>query len=159
MDDTTGAPGAGPEPEPTPAPTSAPVSGPAAEEPLGFVASALTPIAPVHPAGDADEENAGSSAAFHAQDGQEAGQSGDAHSGSVLRALALAAVERWRKGAGANVKALEVEKAKAQARQIRTNHTISENRVGGQGGCKFRGGEGWPGCRRLGWIAGQARVS
>ncbi|MEU4932056.1 hypothetical protein AB0G54_37075 [Streptomyces yokosukanensis] len=124
MDETTGA--AGGSPEPAPAPT------PPADEPRGFLASALTPIAPAHPAADdADDETAGSSADYHAGDYEETEEGAAAQGDSVMRAFLMAAVERWRKGAGANVKALEVEKAKAQARQTRTNHTISENRVGG----------------------------
>ncbi|MBK6017613.1 hypothetical protein JHN45_41800, partial [Streptomyces sp. MBT53] len=42
MDETTGAPGVSPEPAPAPP----------ADEPRGFLASALTPIAPAHPAAD-----------------------------------------------------------------------------------------------------------
>ncbi|MBK6015822.1 hypothetical protein, partial [Streptomyces sp. MBT53] len=118
-----GAPGVSPEPAPAPP----------ADEPRGFLASALTPIAPAHPAADDadDDEAAGSSADYHAGDYEETEEGAAAQGDSVMRAFLMAAVERWRKGAGANVKALEVEKAKAQARQTRTNHTISENRVGG----------------------------
>ncbi|MER7817409.1 hypothetical protein [Streptomyces sp. NPDC096153] len=124
MDETTGAPGASPEPAPAPALP--------ADEPRGFLASALTPIAPAHPAADeADDETAGSSADYHAGEYEETEEAAAAQGNSVMRAFLLAAVERWRKGAGTAVKALEVEKAKAQARQTRTNHTISENRVGG----------------------------
>ncbi|MFI1568202.1 hypothetical protein ACH4ZX_35170 [Streptomyces sp. NPDC020490] len=124
MDETTGTPGTSPEPAPAPALP--------ADEPRGFLASALTPIAPAHPAADdADDEAAGSSADYHSGEYAETEEATTAQDGSVMRAFLLAAVERWRKGAGTAVKALEVEKAKAQSRQTRTNHTISENRVGG----------------------------
>ncbi|GGU49814.1 hypothetical protein [Streptomyces violascens] len=127
MDETTGAPGASPEPAPVPAPP--------ADEPRGFLASALAPIAPAHPAADdTDDEAAGSSADYHHSDDgdeDEEGTSRGKSEGSVIRAFLLAAAERYRKGAGANIKRLEADKAKHQAHQTKTAHTISENRVGG----------------------------
>lgn len=51
----------------------------------------------------------------------------------VMRAWLLAGAERWRKGADARNKALDIKKAKAQARQIKTVETVnrSEKFVGG----------------------------
>jgi hypothetical protein len=52
---------------------------------------------------------------------------------SVVRAWLLAGAERWRKGADARNKALDIKKAKAQARQIKENVTVNraEKIVGG----------------------------
>lgn len=123
---------------------TAPAAVPSPDEPsaarAGFLASVLTPVEPARPAtalamptGSATSTAAPgdvpagvSSAAFHetpdntpendANSGSGARQnSGARRQESVVRAWLLAGAERWKKGAGANIKRLEVQKARAAA--------------------------------------------
>lgn len=56
---------------------------------------------------------------------------------SVVRAWLLAGAERWRKGADARNKRLDIKKAKVQARQVK--ETVTVNRTEGVGGAKNSG--------------------
>ncbi|CAM5500039.1 MULTISPECIES: hypothetical protein [Streptomyces] len=88
----------------------------------------------------------GSSASFHGEEntGQGGGNNGS-NSGQkqgIWRAWLLAGAERWRKGAGANIKRLDLQKAKAQARQVKVNRQVSVNRSGGLLGKSSSGNSG-----------------
>jgi hypothetical protein len=50
---------------------------------------------------------------------------------SVVRAWLLAGAERWRKGADARNKRLDVKKARAQARQVKETVTVNRSNAGG----------------------------
>lgn len=77
-----------------------------------------------------------SSDAFHDKPGDPNSSTGSDSGGQengVVRAWLLAGAERWRKGADARNKALDIRKAKAQALQIKRAETVnrSEKIVGG----------------------------
>lgn len=112
----------------------------------GLLASALAPVAPARTAAftldpaaanSADGTIAGASSdAFHtSQDTPDAGAKtgtaggGAARNQSVVKAWLLAGAERWKKGAGANIKRLEVAKARAMAQQVKETRQVSERRV------------------------------
>ncbi|NUQ95888.1 MAG: hypothetical protein HOY79_04765 [Streptomyces sp.] len=114
----------------------------------GWLGGALAAVDPARPtfnlnpttdgAGDdtATLTQGGSSADFHT-DGDQTTSDGTTSSGStdksVLRAFAHAAIERWRKGADARNKALDIQKEKAKALQVKEARTTnrSEKIVGG----------------------------
>ncbi|GAX57300.1 hypothetical protein [Streptomyces olivochromogenes] len=62
----------------------------------------------------------------------------------VIRAWLLAGAERWKKGADARNKRLDISKAKANAFQVKETRTVSVNRAGGGlfGGTSSRSGGG-----------------
>lgn len=141
----------------------------------GLLASALAPVAPARPAAfTLDAAAAGqpetaavsgaSSAAYHPNDGTSpgasgagTGRSGSTQPQSVIKAWLLAGAERWRKGAGENIKRLEVAKARAMAQQVKESRQVSEKRVinsgpaapsGGASGGGKTGGAGGKGLDR-----------
>jgi hypothetical protein len=144
------APAAVPGPENTPqstAPTASPQAGTqqpggiagllAAVEPTRSSDFTLTPTTD-HATGQ--QQVTGSSAEF--QNGDPAGNpEGKQNSGgsggtgrpqtSVVRAWLLAGAERWKKGADARNKRLDIQKARAQALQVKETRTVSVNRSGG----------------------------
>jgi urease gamma subunit len=61
---------------------------------------------------------------------------------SVIRAWMLAGAERWKKGADARNKRLDIQKARAQAVQVKETRQVSVNRTGGFSG--NGGGKGSP---------------
>lgn len=67
------------------------------------------------------------------QNGSAQNRAGNSQERSVIRAWLLAGAERWRKGGDARNKRLDVEKARAQANQVKTSQTVnrSEKIVGG----------------------------
>jgi hypothetical protein len=97
----------------------------------------------LHPTGASDDTlvlpNSGadspSSDAFHndSTDPDNPGKNSSKQETGVVRAWLLAGAERWRKGADARNKALDIRKAKAQALQIKRAETVnrSEKIVGG----------------------------
>ncbi|MFD5355613.1 hypothetical protein ACFWUV_26705, partial [Streptomyces sp. NPDC058657] len=133
-------------PDPTTPPQAAAPTGPA---PQGWLASVLAPVAPARPLTDPASPHAAdtapetghtavpgaSSASFHGDD-QTATEGKTAtatrQERSVLRAWLLAGAQRWAKGGGTANKRLDTQKAKAQARQVKTTRTETVNRsVGG----------------------------
>ncbi len=61
---------------------------------------------------------------------------------SVVRAWLLAGAERWKKGADARNKRLDIQKARAQALQVKETRTVSVNRSSGASSGKPSGGTG-----------------
>lgn len=120
---------------------------------LGGLLTAVDPARPTFdlnpatpPAGDGHADGATllpqgtSSADFHGQNDPTAGTSGtNSSSGQekgIWRAWLLAGAERWRKGADARNKMLDIQKAKATALQVKESRTVnrSEKIVGGNTG-------------------------
>ncbi|MGW7283958.1 hypothetical protein ACWGH4_00405 [Streptomyces sp. NPDC054847] len=112
----------------------------------GLLASALAPVAPARtaaftldPATTNSAENAttgASSDAFHTTSDTPApgtktgtGRGGAAQNQSVVKAWLLAGAERWKKGAGSNIKRLEVAKARAMAQQVKETRQVKVNRT------------------------------
>ena len=130
-------PAAVPEPNEPPA-TTPTAAGDATAEP-GLFTSLLTAVEPARSDGfHLDPAAAGSSAAFHTQEqtaddtaDSKAGTRGSGRRDSVWRAWMLAGAERWKKGAGAHVKRLEVQKAQAAANQVRESRQVKVNRSEG----------------------------
>ncbi|MFE5482998.1 hypothetical protein [Streptomyces sp. NPDC056527] len=112
----------------------------------GLFASVLAPVEPARPAAfsidpaptgtlAADDVAGASSAAFHGDEngdpnypgkgGNSTGQTRGKE--SVVRAWLLAGAERWKKGAGANIKRLEVQKARAMAQQVKESRTVNRS--------------------------------
>ncbi|HEX5567099.1 MAG TPA: hypothetical protein VFY14_09290 [Streptomyces sp.] len=121
-------------------PTSPPAPAP------GGLTGMLTPVEPARPATfnlnpdtpaqDADgttTAEGASSAAYHDPGQPENTKNGTQNTSrqerSVVRAWLLAGAERWKKGADARNKRLELKKAKAQSRQVK--ETVTVNRSGG----------------------------
>lgn len=125
------APAAVPGPGDKPAGSSGPAAG-------GLLSSLLTPVEPARPAASLAGTGSGaatdvpataaagmSSDAFHdtpdttSDDSQNSSKAGGTNTGkkppSVIRAWLLAGAERWKKNGGANIKRLEVKKARAAA--------------------------------------------
>lgn len=115
---------------------------------LGGVLAAVDPARPAFNLNPTDGQNdagnatdtltqGGSSADFHNDADPAAAGGHGASSGSqdqsVLRAFAHAAIERWRKGADARNKALDIKKERAKALQVKESRTVnrSEKFVGG----------------------------
>lgn len=132
------------------APAAAPDAADTTNQPAtGRFAGALTAlIEPVQPArphdlgltdpadettGVATPETApGSSADYHHMDPAQAGDGASKDSKSntqqgVMRAWLLAGAERWRKGADARNKRLDVEKARAGAMQVKESRTLNRS--------------------------------
>lgn len=124
----------------------APVPDPNSTPAPGLLASMLAPVDPArtafsltpqtatnHADGTPAEGAANdvSSDAFHGDDSTQ--QGGDTASGKeagkapqgVVRAWLLAGAERWRKGAGVNVKRLEVKAAQARAHQVKETRQVT----------------------------------
>lgn len=136
------------EPPHSTAPT-APHGG--AQQQPGGIAGLLAPVEPIRSAAftltpdqaaanphDETVAGASSSAFSHTENPEDAGKNTKNNTGakqerSVVRAWLLAGAERWRKGADARNKALDIKKAKAQARQVKENVTVNraEKIVGG----------------------------
>lgn len=138
-------------PDPADPPTSTAPSGPAA----GPITSLLTPVQPARPTSaafnldpanatpdsldtPAEAQTAGVSSAAYQNDAntpQSGGKNGtgNGQQTGVMRAFALAAIERWKKGADARNKRLDIQKAKAQAHQVKEARTVNraEKIVGG----------------------------
>jgi hypothetical protein len=138
-------------PDPADPPTSTAPSGPAA----GPITSLLTPVEPARPTSaafnldpanatpdslntPAEAQTAGVSSATYQNDAnapQSGGKNstGNGQQTGVIRAFALAAIERWKKGADARNKRLDIQKAKAQAHQVKEARTVNraEKIVGG----------------------------
>lgn len=147
--DTVPAAVPGPNDPPHSTAPTAPQGG--AQQQPGGLAGLLAPVQPTRsaaftltpdqtPATPHDETVAGaSSGAFnHTENPDNTGKntkhgSGGKQERSVVRAWLLAGAERWRKGADARNKALDIKKAKAQARQVKENVTVNraEKIVGG----------------------------
>lgn len=140
-----------------PNPTTPTAGAASAPEPKGWLASALAPVDPARPTFDlnpattADSyDPAGqtppgvdpaavgaSSGAYHDGDtSPDAKAAAARREQSIVRAWLLAGAERWRKGADARNKRLEVQKAKAGAVQVKEARTVnrSEKIVGGSTG-------------------------
>ena len=148
---------------PAHAPHTASASAAAPDAParggLGWLASALQPVDPARPTfdltptlGDGAVDANGidltaltggpsggpSSAAYHdgtpgQTDANGKTTTGSGQEKSVVRAWMLAGAERWRKGADARNKMLDIKKAKATALQVKESRTVnrSEKIVGG----------------------------
>uniref|UniRef100_UPI003F49633F hypothetical protein n=1 Tax=Streptomyces sp. CA-141956 TaxID=3240051 RepID=UPI003F49633F len=153
------APAAVPGPDERPGGQQPPATG-------GFVASLLTPVEPARPLAAMTTTPAGaqpslsapesiSSAAFHEDLSDAEGNSGNStknsagktpsgRESSVIRAWLLAGAERWRKGAGANIKRLEVKKAQAaaDAAAARSQPKIPAPRQAPAGSASTGGGAG-----------------
>ncbi|MFE6412563.1 hypothetical protein ACFVOR_37150 [Streptomyces sp. NPDC057837] len=99
-------------------------------EPTRSAAFSLTPD-PATNSPHADTVAGASSSAFsHTENPDTASPNSKNNSGgkqerSVIRAWLLAGAERWRKGGDARLKALDIKKAKAQARQVKENVTVN----------------------------------
>ncbi|MFE5614095.1 hypothetical protein [Streptomyces sp. NPDC056524] len=106
----------------------------------GRLASLLAPVEPARPAAFTITPSAGapavsqdvtgvSSAAFHGEENTPGKTTNPAQNSrpkeSVIRAWLLAGAERWKKGAGANIKRLEVQKARAMAQQVKETRTLN----------------------------------
>ena len=131
----------GPNDPPHSTAPTAPTTG--TQQQPGGLAGLLAPVEPTRSAafsitpdqttnGLQDDTVAGaSSSAFNTpentvQDGKDTkNSSGTKQERSVVRAWLLAGAERWRKGADARNKALDIKKAKAQARQVKENVTVN----------------------------------
>lgn len=137
-------------PGPADPPETTPQSGPA----TGPLTSLLTPIQPARPTSAAfhlDPDQATPSAdiatapalpgmtssAYHSDtpqtpDGNTSRDSGKPQTG-IIRAWLLAGAERWKKGGDARNKRLDIQKARAQAHQVKEARTVnrSEKIVGG----------------------------
>lgn len=157
-------PAAVPGPDETPGPGTANSPRP------GLLASALAPVDPARPDFDLAPETArddaaeapiqsasgGSSASYHGTD--ETSQNSSSSTGNsiqkhgIWRAWLLAGATRWGKGGGAVNKRLDLAKARAQARQVKTNRQVSINRSGGLLGRNSAGsgGTGASGGKSLG---------
>lgn len=152
--DTVPASSGAPEP-PAHAPTNG-IPQPAAAG-GGWLAGALAAVDPARPTFDLTPQTAadgqhsgasmlgsgGSSADFHdggtpAADGGTNSTSAGGQDKGVLRAFAHAAIERWRQGGQARLKALDIQKEKAKALQVKEARTSTVNRseklVGGTTG-------------------------
>lgn len=143
-------PAAAGEPAPVPAPPpNAPTTGtaPGTGGP-GGLAGLLAAVEPARPTGftldpttlTADADASGvlpagaSSDAFHTTSDPQNGPGTPTAAGAarqdtgVIRAWLLAGAERWRKGADARNKALDIKKEKAKALQVKESRTTSVNR-------------------------------
>lgn len=134
-------------PEPVGQPATDTTTGPA----TGPVAGLLAPIEParpnsatfnldpsaIAPAGTFDQAPASASSSTYQNDTDSAntkdGKNNSKQQTGVMRAFALAAIERWKKGADARNKRLDIQKAKANAHQTKEARTVnrSEKFVGG----------------------------
>ena len=134
-------------PDPAGPPTQTAESGPAA----GPLSGLLTPIEPARPTSAtfnldpasvipettaaADHASGASSATYNtgADNSQNGNGKNDGQNIGVLRAFALAAIERWKKGADARNKRLDIQKAHAQKHQVKEARTVnrSEKILGG----------------------------
>lgn len=83
---------------------------------------------------DAEKAASGSSAEYKSGDGDTGSDSDSTSSSgqpkSVVRAWLLAWAQRWGKGGGTANKRLELKKARAQARQIKTTETVNRSAAG-----------------------------
>ncbi|WND24095.1 hypothetical protein [Streptomyces violaceus] len=147
--DTVPAAVPGPNEPPHSTAHTAPAGG-AQQQPGGF-AGLLAPVEPTRtaaftlspdrtaPTADGEAVAGASSGAFsHTENPDDAAKNTKNNGAgkqerSVVRAWLLAGAERWRKGADARNKALDIKKAKAQARQVKENVTVNraEKIVGG----------------------------
>jgi hypothetical protein len=143
-----------------------PQGGAHSAPPRGLLASTLAAVEPARPAAF----NLNPAAAEGVQTAEETvteGASSDAYHGgpdtpengrtsagntrqekSVVRAWLLAGAERWKKGADARNKRLDIKKARAQALQVKETRTVAVNRSGGlltPSGGKPSGGSGGSG--------------
>ncbi|MFK0288348.1 hypothetical protein ACIQVL_48930 [Streptomyces sp. NPDC090499] len=137
------APAAVPDPA-NPTPASGPLTGP--------LTSLLAPVEPARPtsaafnidpdtvlpdtgpqAGTAIPQEGASSASYRTDD--TTNSSTKTQNTSVLRAFAFAAIERWKKGADARNKALDIKKANALAHRVKESRTVNrtENMANGSG--------------------------
>ena len=151
----------GPAPSDGPHTAGAPNAPGAPARPAGgWLASALQPVDPARPTfdltpttalpGSPNDPGQGgtgpsltsgtSSAAYHDGTPGTAGAAGDGKTSTnssqergIVRAWLLAGAERWRKGADARNKALDIQKAKATALQVKEARTVnrSEKIIGG----------------------------
>ncbi|MEU9578809.1 hypothetical protein [Streptomyces chilikensis] len=168
------APTAVPDPQPNTTPTATPAAG--AGGLSGLIAGVLEPVQPARPTmndtstahaeGTGTAATAGASSAdYHPDtDGQDDGKPGKTSTSqgsraqqSVIREWLIAGAYRWKKGADARIKRLDVAKARAMA--ARSNGTSSASRVqipsqsrtsngsggSGNGGGKGRSGSGGTG--------------
>lgn len=122
-----------------------PGTAPETSGPFGWLASAIAPVEPARPdfdlppvngttpapEGTTDDKTGASSTHYRDLDTTNTNTSkGDGRSStqqqSVVRAWLLAGAERWRKGADARNKALDVRKAKAQAHKTTTTVNRTE---------------------------------
>jgi hypothetical protein len=140
----------GPNDPPHSTAPTAPTTGGEQQQP-GGLAGLLAPVEPIRSAAfnlqsdpaattpDSGTVAGASSSAFsHAEkpdtaDKKTKSSGGGKQERSVVRAWLLAGAERWRKGGDARLKALDIKKAKAQARQVKENVTVNraEKFVGG----------------------------
>ncbi|MGP3737926.1 hypothetical protein ACTWJ9_33625 (plasmid) [Streptomyces sp. GDS52] len=138
------------DPPPSTAPTTPAAAGGTQQQP-GGMAGLLAPVTPTRTAFTLDPDPAAeatpgdqavtdaSSATYRTESTPDdtPGNTGKAPAGkqerSVLRAWMLAGAERWKKGADARNKRLDIQKAKAQARQVKETVTVNraEKMVGG----------------------------
>jgi hypothetical protein len=140
------APAAVPGPENAPPSTAPTAPAQAGTQQPGGLAGLLAPVQPTRstdftltPTQDASggqEHVHGTSAEFQGGDTigkQNAGGSDGTgkQQNSVVRAWLLAGAERWKKGADARNKRLDIQKARAQALQVKETRTVSVNRSGG----------------------------
>ena len=134
-------------PAAVPGPNDPPQTSTANRPAQGLIASMLAPVDPARPAFSLDPQAAttgadgssqgpasgASSAAYHPSDeapgkGRDTAASGRPQQG-IVRAWLLAGAERWKKGAGANIKRLEVAKARAMAQQVKEMRQVKVNRA------------------------------
>ncbi|MGW5693835.1 hypothetical protein ACWEWX_23605 [Streptomyces asiaticus] len=157
-------------PAAVPGPDETPGQGATSGPRPGLLASALAPVDPARPDFDLAPEAArddaaeapvqsasgGSSASYHGTD--ETSQNSSSSTGNsiqkqgIWRAWLLAGATRWGKGGGAVNKRLDLAKARAQSRQVKTNRQVSINRSGGLLGrnANGSGGTGASGGKSLG---------
>lgn len=129
-------------PDPVGQPATSIPSGPD----TGPLASLLTPIEPARPNSAAfnlnpdattdtaaDQAYAGTTSAIYTSADEEKNTKKGGQDTRVMRAFALAAIERWKKGADARNKRLDIQKAIAQAHQVKESRTVnrSEKILGG----------------------------
>lgn len=132
-------------PDPAGQPATTIPSGPD----TGSLAGLLTPVEPARPssaaftldpatvtpeqAGAADHAYAGTTSATYRDSDETTKKNGQ--DTRVMRAFALAAIERWKKGADARNKRLDIQKAMAQAHQVKESRTVNRSE-------KFQGTSG-----------------
>ncbi|WP_399559613.1 hypothetical protein OIA45_48555 (plasmid) [Streptomyces chartreusis] len=129
-------------PDPVGQPATSIPSGPD----TGPLAGLLTPIEPARPNSAAfnlnpdattdtaaDQAYAGTTSAIYTSADEEKNTKKGGQDTRVMRAFALAAIERWKKGADARNKRLDIQKAIAQAHQVKESRTVnrSEKILGG----------------------------
>jgi hypothetical protein len=90
----------------------------------------------IAPAGTVDQAPASASSSTYQNDDTtdaKDGKNSSKQQTGVMRAFALAAIERWKKGADARNKRLDIQKAKASAHQTKESRTVNRSE-------KFAGG-------------------